>query len=371
MILRAVLLKLAESRRLTGFLARKGMSTGFARRFVAGERAEAAVDEIRRLNAAGISATFDHLGENVRDPAQAAHESEVYIELLDLIEKHRLEANVSLKLTQLGLDLSQDLCFEIMGKILGHAERSGNFVRIDMEGSPYTQQTLNLFRRLWESHKNVGVVLQSYLYRSGEDVDELNRMGARVRLCKGAYKEPRKIAYPRKADVDASYRRLATRLLESGTYPALATHDPAMISHVLSEAKRLDRTPDTFELQMLYGVRSSEQERLRREGYRVRVYVPYRQSMASVLHAADRRAACERSVRIERLAPTLKASVVAGCNPVGRQRRRQADCGRWAARRAGASSAGLVRDGGHRSPRRSVNCVHVLRGARASDDPGP
>jgi proline dehydrogenase len=251
------------------------MSTGFARRFVAGERAEEAVEQIRRLNTLGISATFDHLGENVHDPRQAALEAEVYTELLDLIEKHRLDANVSLKLTQLGLDQSEVVCEENLRRIVRHAERSGNFVRIDMEGSAYTQRTLNLFRRLWNDHKNVGVVIQSYLYRSGEDIEELNRMGARVRLCKGAYKEPRQVAYPRKSDVDAAYKRLATRLLEAGTYPGMATHDPAMISHIQSEAGRLDRTPDTFEFQMLYGVRVQEQERLRKGGYRMRVYVPY------------------------------------------------------------------------------------------------
>jgi proline dehydrogenase len=275
MIVRAFLLKLAENRSLTGFLARKGMSTGFARRFVAGEKAEEAVEQIRRLNELGISATFDHLGENVHDLQQASREVEVYFELLDLIEKHRLDANVSLKLTQLGLDLSEEVCLENMRRILTHAKRSENFVRIDMEGSAYTQTTLNVFRKLWAESKNVGIVIQSYLYRSGEDIEELNRMGARVRLCKGAYKEPRKVAYPRKLDVDASYRRLASRLLESGNYPGLATHDPAMISHVQSEAKRLGRAPDTYEFQMLYGIRAKEQERLRGEGYRMRVYVPY------------------------------------------------------------------------------------------------
>jgi proline dehydrogenase len=275
MILRRLLLRMADNRRLTSFLARKGMSTGFARRFVAGERLEEALEEIRCLNAAGISATFDHLGENVHDSEAAAQEVDVYTALLDAIEENRLEANVSLKATQLGLDVSEELCFENLERILKHAERSDNFVRIDMEGSAYTQRTLNLFRRLWENHRNVGIVIQSYLYRSGQDIEELIAMGARVRLCKGAYKEPRKVAYPRKADVDKSYERLATRLLEAGNHPAMATHDPAMIAHVQAEAKRLGRAPDTWELQMLYGVRAAEQVRLRQEGYGMRVYVPY------------------------------------------------------------------------------------------------
>ena len=275
MLVRKTLLKMAESRRLMGFLARKGMSTGFARRFVAGERPEEAVEQIKRLNALGISATFDHLGENVSEKSQATQEVEVYSELLDAIEKHGLDANVSLKLTQLGLDLSEELCVENLRRILEHAERTGNFVRIDMEGSDYTQQTLNVFRRLWAGHKNTGVVLQSYLYRSAQDIEEMCAMGARVRLCKGAYKEPRRVAYPRKADVDASYKRLATRLLEAGNYPGMATHDPAMIAHVQSEAKRLGRSNESYEFQMLYGVREKEQEHLRKQGYRMRVYVPY------------------------------------------------------------------------------------------------
>jgi proline dehydrogenase len=251
------------------------MSTGFARRFVAGERIEEAVGEIRRLNELGISATFDHLGENVHDPQAAAHEAEVYCELLDCIEKEKLDANVSLKLTQLGLDLSEDLCLENMRRILGHAARTERFVRIDMESSAYTQRTLDVFRRLYTEYRNVGIVIQSYLYRSGQDIEDLNRLGARVRLCKGAYKEPRKVAYPRKSDVDRSYRQLATRLLEGGNYPAMATHDPAMIQHVQSEAARLGRSPETYEFQMLYGVRAAEQVRLRKDGYRMRVYVPY------------------------------------------------------------------------------------------------
>jgi proline dehydrogenase len=275
MIIRALLLRLAESRRLTGFLARKGMSTGFARRFVAGDRIEEAVDEIRKLNALGISATFDHLGENVHDRQAASLEVDVYFELLDSIEKQRLDANVSLKLTQLGLDLSEEFCTENLRRILSHAARTETFVRIDMEGSVYTQKTLNVFRKLWEEHKNVGVVLQSYLYRTGEDIEEMNRLGVRVRLCKGAYKEPRKLAYPRKSDVDASYKRLTTRLLEAGNYPGLATHDPAMIAHVQTEAARLQKSNDSFEFQMLYGVRAKEQQHLRDQGYRMRVYVPY------------------------------------------------------------------------------------------------
>ncbi len=275
MILRSILLKLAGNRRFTEFLSRKGMSTGIARRFVAGETAQEAVQEIRRLNDQDISATFDHLGENVLDAAGADQATEACMDLIEIIEKEELRANVSLKLTQLGLDLGDELCLGNMRRILTRAEESGMFIRIDMEGAQYTQRTLKIVHALWRDCKNVGTVIQSYLYRSGQDVEDLMEMGVRVRLCKGAYKEPRRVAFPRKKDVDKSYQNLVTRLLEKGEYPAIATHDPTMIEHTVAEANRLGRDPSSWEFQMLYGIRVGEQLRLRKEGYGMRVYVPY------------------------------------------------------------------------------------------------
>jgi proline dehydrogenase len=196
---------------------------------------------------------------------------------LNKIEATGIKSNASLKLTQMGLDVDEDLCFENLNRICSTAQTLGNFVRIDMESTAYTDRTLDLFRRLWHKsgYRNVGVVLQAYLYRTEEDVREMNHLGARVRLCKGAYNEPADVAFPRKADVDRNYAKLAALLLREGNYPGIATHDARLIEFVKRYAASHGIAPDKFEFQMLYGVRRELQVDLVQQGYNMRVYVPY------------------------------------------------------------------------------------------------
>lgn len=246
-----------------------------ARRFVAGERRDEALATVRALKAQGIDATVDYLGENVHDRAAAERIADEYEALLADFAACRLDAHVSVKLTALGLDLDEDFCRELVGRIATRAAANGAFVRFDMEGSAYTARTLAFFRRVRSEHPNVGVVLQAYLRRTAADVEEMIRLGARVRLCKGAYDEPAEIAFPEKPDVDAHYTRLTERLLANGTYPALATHDPRMIRHAIDFARTNGIGPERFEFQMLFGIARPLQRRLVAAGYRMRVYVPY------------------------------------------------------------------------------------------------
>lgn len=275
-MLRRILLSLAESRWLYRLIVSNAIFRRMAFRFVAGDRLEDAVGAIRELNGRGIATTLDRLGENVHTPSEARASAQHYIEALDAIAALGSDKNnVSLKLTAMGLDLDSDLCLENMRAILSRAQAHDTFVRIDMEGSSYTQTTLDFFTRLFQEHKNVGIVIQAYLFRSEQDVAMLNTLGARVRLCKGAYSEPPDVAFPRKADTDANYRKLAERLLTDGVYPGLATHDAAIIDHVKRFAQERGIGRERFEFQMLYGIRRDLQEQLVADGYNVRVYVPF------------------------------------------------------------------------------------------------
>jgi proline dehydrogenase len=244
---------------------------------VAGETLETALSAVARLNARGITASLDLLGESVHNEAEARASGAEYVNMLDRIYERRANANVSVKLTAMGLDVSEDLCVSIMQKILQRAREYQTFVRIDMEGSAYTQRTLDLFeQRLYPAFReNVGIVLQSYLYRTFADVERATEIKARVRLCKGAYKEPETVAYPAKRDVDSNYVRCMHKLMENGNYPGIATHDEAIIGEAKRFAKAKGIANDRFEFQMLYGVRRDLQDRLVREGYRMRVYVPF------------------------------------------------------------------------------------------------
>ncbi|HEY7529989.1 MAG TPA: proline dehydrogenase family protein [Gemmatimonadota bacterium] len=246
-----------------------------ARRFVAGETLPEAIEAVRGLNGRGLSASLDILGENVSDPAAAAAAREDYVRLLDEIARSGVDANISIKLTMLGLDRGEGPCEENLRAVLAAARERGTFVRIDMEGSRYTAATLALFHRTFPEFPDSGVVIQSYLYRSRADVAELNRSGARVRLVKGAYKEPPSIAWPRREDVNRSFDELAEALIGGGRYPAIATHDDARIEHARAAAERLGVPRTAYELQMLYGIRRARQETLAREGHPVRIYVPY------------------------------------------------------------------------------------------------
>jgi proline dehydrogenase len=273
--MRALLLRLSESKRLAPLMMHNGASRRVARRFVAGESLDDAVEAAREVNRRLQLASLDLLGENVSDEAGARRAAEGYRAVFDRIAQERLDANVSLKLTQLGLDLSEELCVELLGKIVAHATSQGNFVRIDMEGSAYTQRTVEITKRVRAKYAGVGTVVQAYLYRTQEDVQDLLATGCRLRLCKGAYKEPPELAFPKKSDVDANYVKLMKMLLPSGIYHGIATHDPAMIEATKDFAREQNIKRDQFEFQMLYGIRSDLQERLVRDGFRVRVYIPY------------------------------------------------------------------------------------------------
>ena len=276
-MLRTALLYLSNQPRIFKFVRNNAIAKKFARRFVAGESAAEALDVVRELNERGITASLDLLGESVTNESEARRSGREYVRLLDQIRERNLDANVSLKLTAMGLDISEELCVAVMHEVLERARQYRSFVRIDMESSEYTERTLRLFEeRFFPSYpENVGIVLQTYLYRTQADAERAIELRCRVRLCKGAYKEPATVAYPEKDDVDANYVRCMQALLLKGNYPALATHD----ERIIGEAKRFAReqriAPDRYEFQMLYGVRRDLQQRLVEEGYRMRVYVPF------------------------------------------------------------------------------------------------
>ena len=276
-MLRTGLLWLSEQPRIFRFIRGNGLARRFASRFVAGETVDAGVAALKGLNAAGITASLDVLGESVHNATEAHAARDTYLETLDRIRAARADANVSLKLTQMGLDIAERLCIENLRAITAKAQAHGSFVRIDMEQSEYAERTLQLFKRTFhpEFGNTVGVVLQSYLRRTEQDVEQMIALGARVRLCKGAYQEPATVAFPDKRDVDATYVRCMERLLWRGTYPGIATHDPRIIEHAKTFARDKGVAPARFEFPMLYGVRRALQLALRRQGYNVRVYVPF------------------------------------------------------------------------------------------------
>ncbi len=247
-------------------------------RFVAGMSVEDALAATAATNARGMSVSVDNLGENVTNLEEARESAHLYHEMVDAITARKMNANVSLKLTHMGLDVDEKASRVIVNEVVAHAARQKNFVRIDMEGSPYTQKTLDIVRELHAQPGNagsVGAVIQAYLHRSQKDVEELCAEGIRIRLCKGAYKEPPEIAYQDKADVDANFVKLMQIMLKSGTYHGIATHDPKMIDATIDFARREKIAPSSFEFQMLYGVRRDLQEKLVRDGWGMRVYIPF------------------------------------------------------------------------------------------------
>ena len=276
-MLRSLFLYLSNQQQIFNFVRNNRLAKRFANRFVAGETLDSALAAVRGLNAQGISASLDLLGESVTNESEARQAGRDYLRILDRLNAEKLNGNVSLKLTAMGLDISEDLCVAVTQGVLDRAQQYGTFVRIDMEGSAYTERTLRLFEdRLYPSYKeNVGIVLQSYLYRTMQDVQRANQLRCRVRICKGAYQEPATVAYPDKKDVDGNYVRCMQALMLEGNYPGIATHDEAMIAEAKRFAKEKGIGPDRYEFQMLYGVRRDLQEQLVREGYRMRVYVPF------------------------------------------------------------------------------------------------
>ena len=269
---------LAQIPTLQRLASKYGMApgSGFARRFIAGESVEEAVECVKDLPGRGLLLTLDYLGESVSSAAAASAAAADYVRIIDAIVASGVERNISLKLTQLGLDVDRATAVDNMRRILEPADANGFFVRIDMENSPYTDATLDILDTLWQQgHRHVGTVIQSYLKRSTDDIRRLNALGSRVRLVKGAYKEPKNVAYQMKSEVDAAFIALMRLLLDEGTYPAIATHDPSMIDATKAYAKSKGHANDRFEFQMLYGIRRDLQAALVKEGYRVRVYVPF------------------------------------------------------------------------------------------------
>ncbi len=249
---------------------------GMSRRFVPGEDVDDLIEAVRAANNAGMGGIANFLGESVHDEANARLAGDVYLDILDRVAAEGLKAYVSLKFTQLGQDISEDFLAENLGRILERAKRSGLFVRFDMESSEYTQRTLDAFEKIWaEGWRNIGIVLQSYLTRSAGDVARMNELGARVRLCKGAYDEPASVAFKEKKDVDAKFVELMKMLLAEGSYPAIATHHDAMIDATVEFHQKQGIGKDTFEFQMLHGVRRDLQRQLVADGYNVSVYVPF------------------------------------------------------------------------------------------------
>jgi len=277
MLTRSALIYLSRQEGLKEFAAKFSLFKKLTTRFIAGETTDEAVAAIREINARGCSASFDHLNESVSSVTATKEEVREYLHLLELIDQTGINSNVSIKLTQFGLEIDPELAYRNARQVVEDAVRRGNFVRIDMEGSSVTQATIDVFTRLRSEFglNDVGIVLQSYLRRTMGDARELLKIPARIRLCKGAYDEPASVAYPDKKDVDDNYVRVMQLLLRSGSYHGIATHDPKMIAATIEFAQREGIGKDAFEFQMLYGIRRDLQEQLARDGYRMRVYVPY------------------------------------------------------------------------------------------------
>lgn len=274
-MLRQILVRLSQQPQLRDFAAHNGLARGMAERFVAGETLEKAIAVVRDVNARTMSATLDHLGENVTSKQEAIEATNAACSMLAALTSAGVDCNASLKLTQLGLDLGDELARENLRRILDRAAESDTFIRIDMESSEYVDRTLDIFYRLFETYQNVGVVLQACLYRSAQDLERLIVAKARVRLVKGAYLEPASAAFQQKVDVDANFVKLTEMLLADAHYPAIATHDPAMIAAAKRFAAGHQIAASSFEFQMLYGIRRDLQTSLVAEGYRMRIYIPY------------------------------------------------------------------------------------------------
>lgn len=268
---------LSRQEGLKDFAARFGFFRKLTTRFVAGETIDDAISHIRQINAENCTASFDHLNESVTSESEAEAEVVEYLNILTKITETRIRSNVSIKLTQFGLGLNSDLAYRNARRVVEEAHTRGNFVRVDMEDSSVTQATLDIFKRLRDEFglNDVGIVLQSYLRRTYADAQELVKLPARIRICKGAYNEPPEVAFPDKKDVDANYVKVMQLLLSSGVYHGIATHDPKMIDATIDFASRQGIGKEKFEFQMLFGIRRDLQRQLARDGFNMRIYVPY------------------------------------------------------------------------------------------------
>ncbi len=280
-MLRSLFIALSTSKPLRAFSERNSLGQRVSRRFVAGTTVDEAISVVQELNAESIEASVDSLGESVVQVWQAEESASLYHQLLDRISAQNLRANISVKLTAMGMDIGghgagPELAERIVGELVAHADQANSFVRLDMEGSDYTEATIAMTERLHSQYPGrVGTVLQAYLYRTADDTERLLRQGIRIRLCKGAYKEPPNLAFPNKADVDANYVKLMKRMVTSGVYCGMATHDEAIIDQLRSFVRANNVASEAFEFQMLYGVRRDLQHKLVAEGFRMRTYVPF------------------------------------------------------------------------------------------------
>ena len=274
-MLKDSLLHLAQNPRMKEFVTHNRVARGAVRRFVAGELLDDAIQATQALNRRGIQVALDLLGENVTDTQKARTATHDYIQALDLLKKTDVDANISVKLTALGLDISNDLCDENLRTILDCARELNVFICVDMEGSLYTERTVDTVLRMHEHYDIVGTVIQSYLYRSYNDIEQLIAQGVRIRLVKGAYQETESVAYQEKSDVDKNYLQLMEMLLARGNFPAIATHDERIIAAACKYARDHGISKSSFEFQMLYGIQRDLQEKLVKQGYNMRVYVPY------------------------------------------------------------------------------------------------
>jgi proline dehydrogenase len=275
-LLKGTLLYLANRRPVYRLIMRHDLLRGLTQRYVAGEELADGIVVAETLNTQGLLVSLDHLGESVTNGQAARRAVTAYVDALEAISREQVEGNISLKLTQLGLDVSHEMCVAHLRRILERARELNIFVRIDMESSAYTQRTLDVHQELWsEGFHNVGIVLQAYLHRTAADVERAIELGVQVRLCKGAYLEPSRVAFAEKSEVDANYAHLLERLLVAGTHPAVATHDERLINLTREIVEREAIAPDRFDFEMLFGVRRDLQLRLVQEGYHVRVYLPY------------------------------------------------------------------------------------------------
>lgn len=273
---RSIVLGIAGNRLVTKFVTKHGMKLG-AKRFIAGESLEKAAKRVKELNKEGLIATLDHVGESVSTKEEAIEATNEAIRIFDIIDEYKLDSNVSVKLTQLGLGIDHEFCYENMDRVAAAAKAHNNFVRIDIEDSPVTQITIDIFKYVLEKYgkEHVGLVVQSYLYRTEEDVKELGKLGVNLRIVKGAYKEPKEVAFPQKKDVDDNYNKIVALHLKNGNYTAIASHDVKIIEETKRFVKENNISNDLFEFQMLYGIRNGLQRELIKEGYKVRVYTPY------------------------------------------------------------------------------------------------
>lgn len=277
-MLRAAFISLSESKSIRSAAEKTWLGQRLSRRFVAGTTVDEALAAAAAMNQIGLGVSVDNLGENVTNADEARHSAQLYHQMLDRMSSLDLNANISLKLTHMGLDVDEGMAYDIASGVVEHATRLENFVRVDMEGSAYTQRTLEFVHRLHAQNGNaghVGAVVQAYLFRSEKDIEPLIAAGIRVRLCKGAYQESPEIAFEKKADVDANYVKLMKMLLKSGIYHGIATHDENMIRATIKFAQQENIPPSSFEFQMLYGIRRDLQAKLVKDGWRCRVYIPF------------------------------------------------------------------------------------------------